>query len=74
MRRQIAVGVDGGLSGWSSVCRPRSEEPHLGQRKFLFVLEHNRKRKIDDKLYKKGNIKTKMKVMQNVYRMFEKNN
>ena len=32
---KISAGVDGGLSGGSSLSRPRSEDPHRHQRKLL---------------------------------------
>ena len=35
MRRKISAGVDGGLSGGSSVRRPRSEVPHRLQRNLI---------------------------------------
>ena len=36
MRRQISAGVDGGLSGGSSVRRPGSKDPHLHKQKFCY--------------------------------------
>ena len=35
MQRKISAGVDGGLSGESSVRRPGSKDPHQRQRKKL---------------------------------------
>ena len=33
--KKLSVGVNGGLSGGSSVRRPGSEDPHRSQRKLL---------------------------------------
>ena len=38
VHRKISTGVDGGLSGGSSVHRPGSEDPHRRQRKFSLFL------------------------------------
>ena len=43
VRRKISAGVDGGLSGGSSVRRPGSEDPHRHQRKFSILCKLNRK-------------------------------
>ena len=37
-QRKCFAGVDGGLSEGSSVHRPRSEDPHLRQRKLIIFL------------------------------------
>jgi hypothetical protein len=39
VRLKISPGVDGGLSGGSSVRRPRSEDPHRRQWKLFSLLE-----------------------------------
>ena len=38
MRRKISAHVDGGPSGWSSVSRPGSEDPHRRERNLLNLL------------------------------------
>ena len=38
MRWKISAGVNGGLSGGSSLCRTGSEDPHRRQRKFVSSL------------------------------------
>ena len=38
---KISAGVDGGLSGGSSLRRPKREDPHRRQRKFLKVVEED---------------------------------
>ena len=35
---KISPSIDGGLSGGSRVCRPRSEDPHRRERKFMNIV------------------------------------
>ena len=41
VHRKMSTGVDGGLSGGSSVRRPGSEDPHRRQRKLLGLMTFN---------------------------------
>ena len=42
MDRKISAHVDGGLSGGSSIRRPRNEDPHRREQKFIPIASGSR--------------------------------
>ena len=66
MRQQISAGVNGGMSGGSSMHRPGSEDPHRRQRKFITSVEKGKLAKSNWNVYTVERKKTNSKIYRDM--------